>query len=103
MKIKAVIFTLILIAIVISLPNGNQAYVGPPYFDRYTRPDEHPWQDVQYPVDDDILPQQISSGSVIVVISTKMIVIRASQIKSKMVRQAPKKIEIGNPTTEGND
>lgn len=103
MKIKVIISALILIAIVICLPNRNQAYVGPPYFDRLGHPDEHPWQDVQSPVDDDILPQQISSGSVIVIISTKMIVIRASQIKSKMIRQAPKKIEIGNPTTEGND
>jgi hypothetical protein len=103
MKVKVVIFALVLIAIVICLPNRNQAYVGPPYFDRLGHPDEHPWQDVQSPVDDDIVPQQISSGSVIVVISTKIIVIRASQIKSEMIRQTPKKIEIGNPSTEGND
>ena len=44
MKVKALIFALMLIGIFICLPNQNQAYVGPPYFDPLEHPNEHPWQ-----------------------------------------------------------
>ena len=44
MRVKVVIFALVLIGIFVYLPNQNQAYLGPPYCDRFGYPSEHPWQ-----------------------------------------------------------
>jgi hypothetical protein len=107
MKVKVVLFGLILIAILFCTTKHNQACVGPPYNypDPISCPSEHPWQDVKSPPTDDIVIQQISLVSVIVIGPTKMILIRSSQIKSKseITGTAPKKIESGHPTKKGND
>jgi len=101
MKVKAVLFGLILVALLFCTTKHNQACVGPPYNypDPISYPSEHPWQDVQSPPTDDIVTQQISSVSVIVIGPAKMIRIRSSRIKSKseITEPAPKKIESGHP------
>lgn len=105
MKLKVILFGLILFAILFYMTNHSQACVGPPYFGRDGYPSEHPWQDVESPPVDDIVTQEINAKSVIVIIPTKMILIRVSQIKSKseMTGQTPKKIEFEYSTKKGND
>ncbi len=109
MKVKALIFTLMLIGIFICLPNQNQAYVGPPYYDPLEYPNEHPWQDLESPPSDDINHPEISSIVLIIGFPTKIIMIRTSQAKSEIKsdievsRQTPEGIEFGYPTTKGND
>ena len=44
MRVKFVISALILLAIVVCLPHGSEAYVGPPYGDNLGTAGEHPWQ-----------------------------------------------------------
>ncbi|MCJ7577517.1 MAG: hypothetical protein MUO91_03615 [candidate division Zixibacteria bacterium] len=45
MKVKAILFGLILMAILFCTANHNQAHVGPNYsFDTLSYPSEHPWQ-----------------------------------------------------------
>jgi hypothetical protein len=108
MKVKAILFGLILIAILFCTTHHSLAKcVGPPYYisDPISYPSEHPWQDVKFPPTDDIVTQQINRVSVIVIGPAKIILIRSSQIKSKseIIEPAPKKIEFGHPTKKGND
>jgi hypothetical protein len=108
MKGKAIFLGLILIAILFCATHHSHARcVGPPYYysDPISYPSEHPWQDVESPPTDDIVTQQISSVSVIVIGPAKMILIRSSQIKpkSEITGPAPKMIEFGHPTKKGND
>ena len=101
MKIKVGIFALILIAIVICLPNRNQAYVGPPYCDRFNRLDEHPWQESDSPpIDDDIITPEKSSVIWIIGPPTKIIIIRVSQVKPEVRRpnKAASRIDRGCST-----
>ena len=101
MKVKVIIFALVLIAIVICLPNHNQAYVGPPYFDRLTHPDEHPWQESDSPpIDDDIITPENSFVIWIIGPPTKIIIIRVSQVKPEVRRpnKAASRIDRGCST-----
>jgi len=106
MKVKAVLFGLILMAILFCTTNHSRAYVAPNYsLDPLGYPSEHPWQDVESPPTDDIVTQQISCVSVMVIGPAKMILIRSSQIKSmsESTGPAPKKIEFGHRTGKGNE
>ena len=101
MKVKVVIFALVLIAIVICLPNRNQAYMGPPYFDRFNRVDEHPWQESDSPpMDYDIITPEISSAIWIFGPPPKMIIIRVTQVKPEVRRpnKAASRIDRGCST-----
>lgn len=101
MKVKVVIFALVLIAIVICLPNRNQAYVGPPYFDRLGYPDEHPWQESDSPpIDADIITPAISSAIWVIGPPTKIIIIRVPQVKPEVRRpnKAASRIDLGCST-----
>lgn len=105
MKLKVSLLGLILIVILFCMAKQSLAVARPPYFDGLGYPGEHPWQDVESPIVEAALTSRISSGIVIAVGPTKMIMIRASLIKSnsETTRQAPKKIELGYPTRKGND
>jgi hypothetical protein len=103
-KVKMSIFALILIAVLICMPKHGQA-LNSPYLDGIGYPGEHPWQDQEPPPSDGIVTSAINSGIVIIVIPTKMIMIRPLLIKSKLEKsnQTLKKMEFGRPTQKGND
>jgi len=103
MKIRVILTSLILLGFLFCLINHGQARMDPWWEDRY--PGEHPWQDLECPAIDDTISLEMSSGIVIVVTPTKLLVIRAYQIKSgfETTRQAPKKMQFRYPAKKGND
>jgi hypothetical protein len=105
MRVKFVISAVILLAIVVCLPDGSQAYVGPPYFGPNQSMGEHPWQDSQSPPEDDNNTPEISSRITIVFGPARAIILRVPWTKSRveMARQAPGEFGIRHGTKTGND
>ncbi|MCK4386396.1 MAG: hypothetical protein KAW52_09050 [candidate division Zixibacteria bacterium] len=101
MKVKVILFGLVLFGILFCLPNQNQARRGPPYFDPIDYPNEHPWQDSDSPlIEDEIITPQKSSVIWIMIVPTKITIIRLSQTKPEVMRptKVASRIDLGCST-----